>query len=172
MLLKLSYLMFLLFNASEGSKKEKCEVCIGTLKRFSATLSNDEITQTSKIEAKFMDFCESTEESRERRFCYYLGGLVDSATRTLSDISKPLSWRLPIEKICYNLGRRDEQICQLRYKKKIDVSSKEVLMKQSIGELKRLLNDLYLTCEGCIEKKEFVEKIYAEAQKTSPKEEL
>jgi len=33
----------------------------------------------------------------------------------LSEMSKPVSWSMPADKICMKLYRRDEQICDLRY---------------------------------------------------------
>jgi len=47
--------------------------------------------------------------------CYYVGGLEESATGMLSEMSKPVSWAMPADKICMKLYRRDEQICDLRY---------------------------------------------------------
>lgn len=49
--------------------------------------------------------------------CYYLGGLDESATGILGELSKPLSWSLPAEKICEKLKKKDNQICDLRYGK-------------------------------------------------------
>lgn len=47
--------------------------------------------------------------------CYYLGGLEESATGILGELSKPLSWSLPADKICEKLKKKDEQICDLRF---------------------------------------------------------
>jgi mesencephalic astrocyte-derived neurotrophic factor len=47
--------------------------------------------------------------------CYYLGGLEESATGILSEMSKPLSWSMPADKICEKLKKKDVQICDLRY---------------------------------------------------------
>ena len=33
------------------------------------------------------------------RFCYYLGGTKDAATGILGEMSKPLSWGMPAEKV-------------------------------------------------------------------------
>jgi hypothetical protein len=49
--------------------------------------------------------------------CYYLGGLEDSATGILGELSKPLSWSMPAEKVCEKLKKKDSQICDLRYGK-------------------------------------------------------
>lgn len=51
--------------------------------------------------------------------CYYIGGLEESATKIVSELSKPLSWGLPIEKVCEKLKKKDVQICDLRYGKHI-----------------------------------------------------
>lgn len=52
---------------------------------------------------------------KENRFCYYLGGLEESATGILGEMSKPLSWGMPVEKVCEKLKKKDAQICELRY---------------------------------------------------------
>jgi len=47
--------------------------------------------------------------------CYYLGGLEESATGILGEMSKPLSWSMPADKVCEKLKKKDVQICDLRY---------------------------------------------------------
>ena len=47
--------------------------------------------------------------------CYYLGGTSDAATSILSDLTKPLSWGMPADKVCFKLYKKDEQICELKY---------------------------------------------------------
>lgn len=49
--------------------------------------------------------------------CYYLGGLDESATGILGELSKPVSWGMPAEKVCERLKKRDAQVCDLRYGK-------------------------------------------------------
>lgn len=44
-----------------------------------------------------------------------MGGLEESATGTLGDLSKPLSYSMPAEKICEKLKKKDAQICDIRY---------------------------------------------------------
>jgi Degradation arginine-rich protein for mis-folding. len=46
-----------------------------------------------------------------------LGGLEESATGILGELSKPLSWGMPATKICEKLKKSDSQICDLRYGK-------------------------------------------------------
>lgn len=47
--------------------------------------------------------------------CYYLGGLEESATGILGEISKPISYSLPADKICEKLKKKDVQICDLKF---------------------------------------------------------
>ena len=47
--------------------------------------------------------------------CYYIGASDISATKLVREITKPLSFGKPTEKICEALKKKDEQICELRY---------------------------------------------------------
>lgn len=44
-----------------------------------------------------------------------MGGLEESATGTLGEISKPISYHKPADKICENLKKKDTQVCDLRF---------------------------------------------------------
>nr|CAD7265408.1 unnamed protein product [Timema shepardi] len=138
-------------------KKEDCEVCITVVERFSNSLSPEVKSDTKKIENAFRDFCKAL-KNKENRFCYYLGGMEDSATGILGELSKPLSWSLPADKICEKLKKMDNQICDLRYDKTIDLKTVE-LKKLKVRDLRKILNDWDEVCEGCIEKTDFIKRI-------------
>uniref|UniRef100_A0A1B0GDL6 Mesencephalic astrocyte-derived neurotrophic factor homolog n=3 Tax=Glossina TaxID=44049 RepID=A0A1B0GDL6_GLOMM len=138
-------------------KEEDCEVCIKTVRRFAETLT-DELKKDHKlIEAEFKKFCKE-QKNKEQRFCFYLGGLEDSATGILNELSRPLSWSMPADKVCEKLKKKDAQICSLRYEKQIDVNSVD-LKKLKVRDLKKILNDWDENCEGCIEKTDFIKRI-------------
>lgn len=85
--------------------------------------------------------------------CYYLGGAEDSATRVLSKMSRPLSYSKPIDKVCEDLNKLDDQICKLRYEVEIDI--KNVNLKSlRVRELRKILSSWNERCDGCIEKGE------------------
>lgn len=69
--------------------------------------------------------------------CYYLGGLEESATGILGELSKPLSWSMPADKICEKLKKMDSQICDLRYEKQIDLDAVD-LKKLKVRDLKKV----------------------------------
>lgn len=97
-------------------KEGECEVCIKTLDKFAAKLSDDVKKDPKLIETEFKKFCK-TSKTKENRFCYYLGGLEESATGILNEVTKPISWSMPSDKICEKLKKKDAQICDLRFGK-------------------------------------------------------
>lgn len=108
----------LLVCLSNALKKGDCEVCIKTIQNFASQLSETSKKSTTEIENDFKTFCKRVAIGKEQRFCYYMGGDESSATGILSELSKPLSWSMPVEKICEKLKKKDSQICDLRYGKK------------------------------------------------------
>lgn len=146
-----------LFRSSECAKKDECEVCVSVLDRFSQTLSEAEKSDPKKIEAKFRPYCANL-KGKENRFCYYLGGLEESATGILGEMSKPLSWSMPPDAICKKLKKLDAQICELHYDKTIDLKTVD-LKKLKVRDLKKILSDWDESCEGCIEKTDYIKKI-------------
>lgn len=155
-LLTLSIVIGLIYTVI-ALKNDECEVCINTVERFVNTLSEDVKIDTKKIEAAFKEFCKGT-KSKENRFCYYLGGLEESATGILSELSKPISWSMPANKICEKLKKKDSQICDLRYEKQIDINTVD-LKKLKVRDLRKILSDWDETCDGCIEKMDFIKRI-------------
>ncbi|XP_066988544.1 mesencephalic astrocyte-derived neurotrophic factor homolog [Macrobrachium rosenbergii] len=145
------------FTIATSLKLEECEVCITYITKFSETLSSDEKSSHLKIEEKFKDFCRSS-KGKDNRFCYYVGGLEESATGILNEMSKPMSWGVPPEKVCEKLKKRDAQICELRYEKQIDLNNVD-LKKLKVRDLKKILNDWDETCDDCLEKGDYIKRI-------------
>ena len=132
-------------------------VCFSVVNKLSSSLAPDETTDAKKIEAKFGEFCK-TSKKQDNRFCYYVGGLEESATKIVGELVKPLSWGLPAEKICERLQKKDAQICELRYERTIDLATVEP-KKLRVKDLKKILADHDEKCDNCIEKTEFVAKV-------------
>ncbi|CAG2164147.1 unnamed protein product [Oppiella nova] len=146
-----------LWQMSECLREGQCEVCVGVITKLVNRLESDEKADHLKIEEKFKELCLETKKA-ENRFCYYIGGLEESATKILSEMSRPLSWGLPADKVCEKLMKKDSQICELRYEKTIDLKSVD-LKKLRVRDLKKVLNDWDEVCDGCIEKSEFIARI-------------
>ncbi|KAH8403446.1 hypothetical protein KR215_010141, partial [Drosophila sulfurigaster] len=153
-------------------------VCVKTVRRFAESLDDVTKKDYKLIETSFKKFCK-TQKNKEHRFCYYLGGLEESATGILNELSKPLSWSMPAEKVCEKLKKKDAQICDLRYgwsfisiysiliilmlsfdfaEKQIDLNNVD-LKKLKVRDLKKILNDWDESCDGCLEKSDFIKRI-------------
>lgn len=132
-------------------------MCISVLDKFRATLTKDEATVPAKIEASFKKYCKGM-KLKENRFCYYLGGTEDAATGTLGEMSKPISWSMPSDKICEKLKKKDKQVCELRYDKQIDFKTVD-LKKLKVRDLKKILSDWDEGCDGCLEKGDYIKRI-------------
>jgi hypothetical protein len=144
---------------SSSLKKDDCEVCFQVLETFPKTLTESELKDPKQIEAKFREYCKNI-KGKENRFCYYVGGHEDSATGILGEMSKPLSWGMPPDKICEKLKKADNQICDLRYEKTIDLNTVD-LKKLKTRDLKKILSGWDEECDGCIEKGDFIKRIEA-----------
>ena len=138
-------------------KAGECEVCISVLDRFKKELTKEQASDHKAIEKEFTKFCKPL-KTKENRFCYFLGGTADAATGILGEMSKPMSWGMPSDKICEKLKKKDRQVCELTYEKQIDFSTVD-FKKLKVKELKKILNDWDETCDGCLEKGDFIKRI-------------
>ncbi|XP_053668500.1 mesencephalic astrocyte-derived neurotrophic factor homolog isoform X1 [Anopheles marshallii] len=150
-------LILFLLPQTIALREGDCEVCVKAVNMFTATLSEETKKDTKRIEDEFKGFCKKA-KNKEQRFCYYLGGMEDSATGILGELSKPISWSMPAEKICEKLKKKDAQICDLRYDKQIDLTTVD-LKKLKVRDLKKILSDWDEECDGCLEKTDFIKRI-------------
>ena len=82
-----------------------------------------------------------------------------SATYIIPEMSKPMSWNMPADKICREkLLKKDSQICDLKYDKQIDVNAVD-LKSLKVKDLKKILNDWGEDTKGYTEKSEFIQRI-------------
>merc|ERR1712115_35915 len=133
------------------------EVCISIIDRFRKTLAKDQEGDPKAIEKEFVKFCKPL-KTKENRFCYFLGGTADAATGILGEMSKPLSWGMPALKVCEKLKKKDRQVCEQAYDKQIDFKSVD-LKKLKVRDLKKILSDWEETCDGCLEKGDYIKRI-------------
>ncbi|OQV24305.1 putative Mesencephalic astrocyte-derived neurotrophic factor-like protein [Hypsibius exemplaris] len=160
----------LMCSCFAAAKDVECEVCTAVLQRLYDSVPNDDRTNAAKIEAKLKKDCKEIHQPQEHRFCYYVGGLEESATSTINELAKPLSWGMPVDKVCERLRKKDTQICDLKYEKELDWSTLDI-NKLKVKDLKKILGDWGEDCKGCAEKSDFVKKVQ-EVKSKYVKEEL
>ena len=81
-------------------------------------------------------------------------------------IAQPFSTRMPKDRVCKRLKQSNGEICNVKYQVQVDnnLSDEEMLAqlkKKRVKELKGILNDRGVKCEGCLEKDDFIKKIMA-----------
>lgn len=155
--MRLLVLVVSIYSTAAALRSDECEVCITFLTKFSGTLTPDEKSNHKLIDTRFKEFCKAT-KGKENRFCYYIGGLEESATGIVGEMSKPMSWGMPMDKVCEKLKKKDQQICELRYEKQIDLNNVD-LKKLKVRDLKKILNDWDETCDDCLEKGDYIKRI-------------
>ncbi|XP_013989560.1 mesencephalic astrocyte-derived neurotrophic factor [Salmo salar] len=154
-------------SISDALKDGDCEVCVSFLGRLYQSLQDNDVKFTSTdIEKALVETCKDA-KGKENRFCYYIGGTNDAATKILNEISKPLSYHTPVDKICEKLKKKDSQICELKYDKQLDLSTVD-LKKLKVKDLKKILEEWGESCKGCAEKSDFIRKINELMPKYAP----
>ena len=88
---------------------------------------------------------------------------------TFQEIVKPMGFGKPVNKICDKLGKKDMQICELRYPKPYDYSAIN-FAKIKTKELKSILSKWGEVCKNCLEKSEFVARVKELMPKHVPRE--
>jgi len=154
-------LVFTLVLSKKPVDEQHCEVCVKTIGAFVETLPEADKTKPEKIEQAFKKYCSKVKvDSKEHRLCYYIGALETSATYAVADLSKPLAWGIPAEKICRErLYKSNPQICDLKYERQIDVNAVD-LAKLKVKDLKKILSDWGEQADF-IEKSEFINRLPA-----------
>ncbi|XP_027859659.1 mesencephalic astrocyte-derived neurotrophic factor [Xiphophorus couchianus] len=155
----------LLSGPVEGLKEGECEVCVSFLGKFYESLK-DSNANSADIEKELLKSCSDT-KGKENRFCYYIGATSDAATKMVNEVSKPLSYHVPVDKICEKLKKKDSQICELRYDKQLDLTTVD-LKKLKVKDLKKILDEWGESCKGCAEKSDFIRKITELMPKYAP----
>ena len=85
------------------------------------------------------------------------------------EIVKPMGFGKPVNKICDKLGKKDSQVCELRYPKPYDYSAIN-FAKIKTKELKSILAKWGEVCKNCLEKSEFVARVKELMPKHVPRE--
>ncbi|CAE7920998.1 Manf [Symbiodinium sp. KB8] len=138
------------FAEAKRSDPLDCEVCKKVLGEVKENLDNTK--DPKAIEAAIDDYCHSKKlHDKEKKLCYYL-------TPIKREVSGPMKFGVPTEKICQKLKKKSPEICELRYPVKIDTSSVD-LNTLSLKQLRQILADRGVSCVGCLEKSDFVRKV-------------
>ena len=106
-----------------------------------------------KIEKALGEYCANdARTAREKKICYY----VDPIKR---DVAQPFSLGMPVDRLCKRINKSNPEICGVKFPVKTEKLEKQDLSKLRVKQLKSILLDRGVTCDGCIEKEEFVKRV-------------
>lgn len=171
--LLISVLTTIITQSVFALKEDNCPVCFSMVDKLKNQLAEkgEKITVES-VTNRFLDMCKTAKKgTSDDKFCYYMGGHEVSATRTYKELAEKMTTGLPVDKICERLNQRDSQICEIREKKPIDLKTVD-LKKLKVADLRRLLKERGVACEGCFEKAEFIKKAEELKAQEAAREEL
>mmetsp|Transcript_49862 Transcript_49862/g.85719 ORF Transcript_49862/g.85719 Transcript_49862/m.85719 type:complete len:166 (-) Transcript_49862:549-1046(-) len=142
-------LAVLLFTSAQDSTE--CEVCVKVLDDVDALLSQKaDKKNRDKIEDALEQHCASKALSaREKKMCYNLTPIKRS-------VAQPFSVGMPKLKVCQRLKKDNPDICDIKFPMK--VADDTDYSKLRVKVLKGILADRGVTCEGCLEKSDYVKK--------------
>ncbi|KAL3982842.1 Ubiquitin-conjugating enzyme E2 N domain protein [Acanthocheilonema viteae] len=140
-----------------AKRQESCEVCEKVLSDVVDSIAASDRTDANRIDEALREHCGGT-KGKENKFCFYIGAVPESATSIMNDVVKPLSWSMPVTKVCEKLRTMDSQICELKFDKSIDWKTVD-LKKLRVKELKKILDGWGEECKGCTEKSEYIAKV-------------
>ena len=170
-MLRRTLLCLALFATAEAAKAKadpkEYEVCIANLEAIDKLIDKDEKTSKQSIMEAITKHCGDLQNeqpnpalnARDRKMCYYFEPIRAA-------IAQPFSTRMPKDRVCKRLKQSNGEICNVKYQVQVDnnLSDEEMLAqlkKKRVKELKGILNDRGVKCEGCLEKDDFIKKIMA-----------
>jgi hypothetical protein len=131
-------------------------VCIKVMQGVLDSIPAKEKKSMGKIESRVSKYCaKKTLDYKEKKVCY----LIDPIKRK---VSRPMSIGMKADDICARkLKKQNPEICHVKYKIKTDANTD--YSKMRVKHLKQILAARGVACVGCMEKRDYVEKVKATA---------
>lgn len=135
-------------------------MCIKTLAEIDESLSADQRKDVLKIEAHMQTYCDAA-SGKNKQMCYYMGigdKISGSAGGVKREISGSFARGINSVRLCKRLKKMDQQMCELKYEKQIDLNTVD-LNKLKVKELRKVMDEKNIECVGCAEKGDFIRAI-------------
>lgn len=139
--------------AAPRADPKECEVCVSVLNQVNESLAPADRKNQLKIEAAIDTFCGQRLSSRDDKMCY-------SFLPIKKTISHPFSTGMPKLKVCQRLKASNAEICEIKYPIKVDKENMDY-NKLRVKQLKGILADRGVDCDGCLEKSDYVARCKA-----------
>mmetsp|Transcript_9937 Transcript_9937/g.14631 ORF Transcript_9937/g.14631 Transcript_9937/m.14631 type:complete len:164 (-) Transcript_9937:166-657(-) len=146
-------LMLLAAIATTALASTECEVCVKVMEDVQGSMSTDDSRKKPAIEKALGDYCAKDDlTNREKKICYY----IDPIKR---DVAQPFSLGMPTLKLCQRISKQNPEICTVKFPVQTKNLEKKDLSKLRVKQLKQILSERGVECNGCLEKEEFIKKV-------------
>ncbi|CAM9455197.1 unnamed protein product [Discosporangium mesarthrocarpum] len=136
--------------ATPRADPKECEVCVNVLENVAKTMPAGDLRNKDKIETAIEAYCSQRLNPRDDKMCYYFKPIKKT-------ISQPFSTGMPKLKVCNRLKQTNAEICEVKYPIKIDKENMDY-NKLRVKQLKGILSDRGVDCNGCLEKSDYVKR--------------
>ncbi|CAM9673049.1 unnamed protein product [Ascophyllum nodosum] len=144
----ISTLMCALSAAAPREDPKECEVCVNVLEQVSGSMAAADRKDQLKIEAAVDAYCGQRLSAKDDKMCYYFLPIKKK-------VSHPFSTGMSKMKVCQRLKASNAEICEVKYPIKVDKENMDY-NKLRVKQLKGILADRGVDCEGCLEKSDYV----------------
>jgi hypothetical protein len=158
-------------TAKTTPEANACEVCVDVLTQIGSLLDAKGKKKMSKVEKAIGKYCKNPDKqnkalnSKQKKMCYYFDPIKKL-------VSRPFSIGMPLLKVCQKLKNTNPEICEVKYPPKVDLATTD-FKKMRVKQLKGLLAEHGVNCDGCVEKEDYVKKVKsALGKKEDDKKEL
>jgi len=149
-------------SAGKAADPRDCEVCKDVVDAIDKVITPEQRKTVEGVETAMQTYCDQHgQKGKEKAMCYYMGvGSKEqgSGGGVKRDISSSLTRGINAKRLCTRLKKKDAQMCELRYEKKIDVKNTD-LNKLRVKELRKICDSEGISTKGMVEKDEFIRKI-------------
>jgi len=117
-------------------------------------IAKDKKNDLPSIEAGIDKYCNGGGLGpKEKKMCYYMEPIKRS-------VAQPFSLKMPKDRVCKRLKKDNDAICDVKFAVKVEAAATaEDVTKLRVKQLKTILNDRGVECEGCLEKSDFVKRV-------------
>jgi mesencephalic astrocyte-derived neurotrophic factor len=127
-------------------------VCIKVVSDIHKKLSTAQRKDQSFVEDYISSYCSKLKtDTPEAKACYFLEPIK-------REVSVPTKNGVPADRICKRLKKKAMELCSVRYPEELDLSQVD-LKKLRVRQLRKILSDQGLPCDGCIEKGDYIREI-------------
>lgn len=108
----------------------------------------------AKVELRLDQTCEDKMLTEaQKKVCYFMSPIK-------REVSQLMKNGLPNDRLCKRLATKSAEICAVRNKVKVEKGSMDYNALK-VKDLKKILADRGVVCDGCVEKADFVKKCTA-----------